>query len=88
MLKSLCLFLMPYAFFAAMSTAAVIGLYRWSPKLVLIFDSLLTEHPISLGVWFLLSVAGLDNLITTAYRKLRFAEVGAKSAAQLSISRK
>lgn len=77
----------PYAIVAALCVLASVGLHRWLPSALLFLDNLLTKHPILIGSWLALSAAGVDYTITTAYRKLRFAEVGAKSAAQLHISR-
>ncbi|KWB49156.1 hypothetical protein WL35_07920 [Burkholderia ubonensis] len=77
----------PYAAVAALCILASAGLHLWSPSALLVLDNLLTEHPVLTGSWLALSAAGVDYAITTAYRKLRFAEVGAKSAAQLHISR-
>ncbi|MCI3973121.1 hypothetical protein CFB48_12465 [Burkholderia sp. AU33647] len=77
----------PYAIVAALCILASVGLHLWLPSALLFLDNLLTEHPILTGSWLALSAAGVDYAITTAYRKLRFAEVGAKSAAQLHISR-
>lgn len=77
----------PYAIVAALCVLASVGLHCWLPSALLFLDNLLTEHPILIGSWLALSAAGVDYTITTAYRKLRFAEVGAKSAAQLHISR-
>lgn len=77
----------PYAIVAALCILASVGLHLWLPSALRFLDNLLTEHPILTGSWLTLSAAGVDYAITTAYRKLRFAEVGAKSAAQLHISR-
>ncbi|WP_287878079.1 hypothetical protein [Aquitalea sp.] len=77
----------PYAIVAALSILVSAGLHFWFPSALRFLDNLLTEHPIFAGSWLALSAAGVDYAITTVYRKLRFAEVGAKSAAQLHISR-
>jgi hypothetical protein len=87
MRQSFFSFLIPFAIVAVICITAAIGLHYSAPKLLLFLDALLTDHTIFVGIWLSLSAAGLDYTITTAYRKLRFAEVGAKSAAQLNISR-
>lgn len=78
---------MPYAFIGAMSVATTIGIHYWMPSTLLFLDTVLAEYPVFVGSWLILFAAGVDHAVTMTYRKLRFAEVGAKSAAQLHISR-
>jgi hypothetical protein len=77
----------PYAFVAVLCFAGAIALHVEAPTVLNLVDSLLTEHTVMFGAWLALSAAGADYVITTLHRKLRLGEVGAKSAAQLHISR-
>lgn len=79
--------LKPYAAVAALCAAGSVALYIEVPAVLGFLDDLLANHAILLGSWLFLAAAGADYVLTTIYRKIRFAEVGAKSAAQLSISR-
>jgi hypothetical protein len=88
MRQSPALILLPYAVTAALIAFGGVVLQFKVPALMAFLDNLLTEHVILTGAWFALAAAGVDYALVTLHRKLRMSEVGAKSAAQLHISRK
>jgi hypothetical protein len=73
---------------AALIAIGGVVLQLKAPAIVSFLDNLLTAHVILFGAWLALAAAGVDYAAVTLHRKLRMGEVGAKSAAQLHISRK
>lgn len=88
MRQSPSLILLPYAVAAALIAFGGVVLQLKVPGLIAFLNNLLTDHVVLAGAWFALSAAGVDYTAVTLHRKLHMSEVGAKSAAQLHISRK
>jgi hypothetical protein len=80
--------LVPYAVSAALCGAGAVALQLKFPAFLSFLDDMLTTHTVMFGAWLALAAAGADFAIVTFHRKLRLGEVGAKSAAQLHISRR
>ena len=77
----------PYAAVAVLCVVVAVALNAEAPAVLNLLDALLTDDTIMFGGWMALAAAGADYAVTTVHRKLRLGEVGAKSAAQLHISR-
>lgn len=80
--------ILPYVVTAALIAFSGVMVQLKVPGLIAFLDNLLKAHIVMAGAWFALATAGVDYAIVTLHRKLRMGEVGAKSAAQLHISRK